>query len=170
DGKEIARHPFKAQFDMVATTPVILDDGQRIFISGNTTSEMLDFDGRALESAWVSSEFRNAMNNSVVLDGVAYGIDGKQGAPARFAAIDLASGRLRWAHEDFGYGTVIAVGDSLLALTENGELVTVKADPTGYREQGRLQVLGKTCWTTPVFARGRIFARNDRGDVVCLVH
>jgi len=169
DGKEVARHPFKANFDMTATTPVALAEGNRILISGNMTSELLGFDGQALASLWVSTEFKNAMNNSVRGDGVRYGIDGRQGsAAARFVCLG-DDGKVVWAKEDFGYGTVIGIGaETLLALTENGELVTVKASRDGYQELSRLQVLGKTCWTSPVFADGRIFVRNDKGDLACL--
>jgi hypothetical protein len=60
------------------------------------------------------------------------------------------------------------LGDTILALTENGELVSIKHSPASYQEQSRLQVLGRTCWTTPTYAGGRIYLRNDRGEVVCL--
>lgn len=169
DGREIDRHPFKAQFDMVATTPIVLAGGERLFISGNTSSEMLSFNGLELTAVWSSREIRNAMNNSVLLDGVLYGIDGKhKNSRSRLVAVDAADGRVRWVKEDFGYGNTIGVGKTLLALTEDGELVTAAARPAGYVELGRQRVLSDTCWTTPVFADGRIYVRNDQGRVVCL--
>ena len=169
DGKEIARIPFKAKFDMVATTPIVLTGGSRIFISGNTSAAMLAFDGSTLSEAWSSENIRNTMNNSVAIDGLLFGIDGSQGsAKSSLTCIDASDGSVKWTQEKFGYGNTIGIGKAhLLALTENGELVTLKAG-SKYEEISRRQLLGKTCWTTPVYAAGRIFVRNDRGNVVCL--
>lgn len=169
DGGEIARRPFKAQYDMIATTPLVFEEGHQIFISGGSSAELLDFNGSELVLIWGSKSIRNSMNSSVIYDGVIYGIDGKQGSAARLIAVSLADGTVNWFKEKFGYGNLIGIGGKLLSLTESGELVTFAASPTEYSELGRLQVLGKTCWTPPVYAGGRILVRNDRGDLVCLM-
>ena len=142
--------------------------GNRIFISGNTSSEMLGFDGQKIASIWASTDIKNAMNNSVLQGGVLYGIDGKQGSPSRFVAISAEDGKVNWAKPEFTYGTTIGVGNTLLAFTENGELITVKAVADRYSEISRRQILGKTCWTTPVYGNHRIYVRNDRGELICL--
>jgi outer membrane protein assembly factor BamB len=169
DGTELAHRPLKAQFDLLAPTPIVLDQGRRIFISANASSELLAFDGKALSLVWETKELKNALNNSVAVNGTLYGIDGRQGTPnCRLVAMNLADGKVLWAKDAFGYGTTIGVGDSLLALTESGELVTARISPTAYTELGRTQILGKTCWTTPTVANGRIYARNDQGNLICL--
>jgi len=168
DGAELAHRPMTAQFNLLATSPVVLDQGGRIFMSGNASSELLAFDGKALTPVWTGKDIRNALNESIVVGDTIYGIDGRQGTPARLVAVNLADGKLRWAKDNFGYGTTIGVGDALLALTETGELVAAKMKPDGYQETGRMQILGKTCWTTPTVANGRIYARNDQGALVCL--
>ena len=77
--------------------------------------------------------------------------------------------KANWAQAGFGFGTTIGIGKStVLALTEGGELVTIKASKEAFGEIPRLQVLGKTCWTTPVYSDDRIYVRIDRGDIVCL--
>lgn len=169
DGFEIARHPFKAQYDMVASTPIVFDGG-RLFISGNMTGEMLAFDGKGLESLWTTRDLRCAMNNGVVKEGKIYGIDGRQGASsARFVCVDTEDGSLVWERERYGYGTAIGIGDEyLLSLTENGELVAIEPKAEGFQEISRRSILDKTCWTTPVYAAKRIFVRNDKGRVICL--
>ncbi|MBX3747101.1 MAG: PQQ-binding-like beta-propeller repeat protein [Verrucomicrobiae bacterium] len=169
DGAEIAHRPLKAQFDLLAPTPIVLDQGRRIFISANASSELLTFDGEALNLVWETRELKNALNNSVALNGTIYGIDGRQGTPnCRLVALNLADGRVLWTRDNFGYGTTIGVDDVLLALTENGELVTTRLSPAAYAELGRTQVLGRTCWTSPTVAHGRIYARNDQGNLICL--
>jgi len=168
DGAELVHRPMTAQFNLLATSPVVLDRGNRIFISGNASSELLTFDGKALTPVWTGKDIRNALNESIVVGDTIYGIDGRQGTPARLVAVNLADGKLRWAKDNFGYGTTIGIGDSLLALTETGELIAAKLKPDSYQETGRMQILGKTCWTTPTVANGRIYARNDQGALVCL--
>ncbi len=168
DGAEIARRPFKSGFDLNATSPTVLPDGKRILVAGNSAAELLAFDGSALTAVWSIKELKNAMNNSVIVGDTIYGIDGRQGSSARLVAVNLADGKVLWAKDGFGYGNTIGVGSDVLALTESGELVTFRASRDGYKELGRRQVLAKTCWTTPVLAAGRIYARNDRGDLVTL--
>ena len=168
DGAELAHRPMTAQFNLLATSPVVLEQGNRIFMSGNASSELLTFDGKTLTPVWTGKDIRNALNESIVVGDTIYGIDGRQGTPARLVAVNLADGKLRWAKDSFGYGTTIGIGDALLALTETGELIAAKMKPDGYEETGRLQILGKTCWTTPTVAHGRIYARNDQGNLICL--
>ena len=168
DGSEVAHRRLKAQFDLLAPTPLILDQGRRIFISGNASSEMLSFDGKELGVIWQTKDLKNALNNSVIVNDTIYGIDGRQGTNCRLVALSATDGTARWVKESFGYGTAIGVRDALLALTENGELVSATLDPTAYHELGRMQILANTCWTTPTVANGRIYVRNDRGDMVCL--
>lgn len=169
DGAEIARHPFKSNYDVTATTPVVLDRGARIFLTGNAGAEMLAFDGKALSVLWTSQDLKSTMNNCVIFNGVMYGIDGPQdNAATRLVSVNEADGHLNWAKDSFGFGQTLGVGSYLLAINENGELVTVKPGPARYDEISRVQVLGKKCWTTPTFAGGRIYVRNDHGNVACL--
>jgi outer membrane protein assembly factor BamB len=169
DGAELAHRPLKAQFDLLAPTPYVLDGGKRIFVSVNASSELLAFDGSSLEAVWTTTELKNALNNSVIADGVIYGIDGRQGTSnCRLVAMNVADGEVLWTRDNLAYGTTIGVGDALLALSENGEIFTAKLSPKGYEELGRQQILGKTCWTTPTVANGRLYARNDQGALVCL--
>lgn len=169
DGSEITRHPVKALFDMNATTPFILASGKRIFISCTVQSEMLGFDGKKLTPIWASREMRNTMNNGVIQNGTIYGVSGEQqNSTDSLMSIKEADGTENWSQQSIGYGTMIAVGKTLLVLTEKGELISVKLDPAKYTEISRRKVLDEVCWTTPTYANGRIYLRNDKGDVVVL--
>lgn len=168
DGKEIVRREFSAMFDMNGTTPLIVSSGSQIYISGNKSSELLAFDGKALTPVWTTTELKSPMNAAVIRDGVIYGIDGRQGSPGRLVALNLADGKPLWTQDGVGFGNTIGVGGSLVVLNEDGLLLTAAISKGGYKETGRQQVLGKTCWTTPVYAAGRIFVRNDKGDVLAL--
>ena len=54
---------------------------------------------------------------------------------------------------------------ALIVLTEQGELRIGPATPQGFHPAVKLDILPAKCWTVPVPANGRIFCRNDKGDV-----
>ena len=65
-------------------------------------------------------------------------------------------------------GALTLANGKLIVLGEDGTLAIVDPSPAGYKELARAHVLGKTCWTSPVLANGRIFCRNNAGDVTCV--
>jgi len=81
--------------------------------------------------------------------------------------VDVRTGEVKWEKAGFGPGNVIAAGNTLVALSDAGEIVLVDATPTAYTELSRAEVLKGKCWTTPVVAGGRIYARSTE-EAVCL--
>ena len=57
---------------------------------------------------------------------------------------------------------------NLVVLSERGKLVTADANPFSFKELGSLQILSGRCWTSPSIANGRLYARNQDGDMVCV--
>jgi hypothetical protein len=54
-------------------------------------------------------------------------------------------------------------------LTSRGDLVIAEAKPEAYREIAKAQkIIPRKCWTPPAFADGRIYLRNDRGEILCV--
>ncbi|MHC4680276.1 MAG: hypothetical protein ACYTEK_16440 [Planctomycetota bacterium] len=56
----------------------------------------------------------------------------------------------------------------LIILGEKGKLVIAEASPDGFNQLASAQILTGKCWTVPVLANGRIYARNAVGDLVCV--
>ena len=75
--------------------------------------------------------------------------------------------RSKWEKPGFGPGHVIGIDKHVLALSDTGELVLIRATPTGYSEAGRADVLPGKCWTTPVVSGGHVFARSTQ-EAVCV--
>lgn len=169
DGKEIARHPVKAKYNLTAATPTITDEGRNIFITLNSMSELLSFDGQTLSVKWSNRKLQNYTSGNVLIDGTVYGIDGNyKTIKSSLYAMDLESGNEYWSKPEYGYASLIAVGSTLLILTENGDLVTARANKKGYHEISRKPLLDNICWTDPVYTNGRIYVRNDQGTLICL--
>ena len=59
-------------------------------------------------------------------------------------------------------------GGKLVVLSSTGELVIAEASPAGFKPLSRARVLGGRCWVNPVLANGRIYCKNNKGDLVCL--
>ncbi|PYJ07386.1 MAG: alcohol dehydrogenase, partial [Verrucomicrobia bacterium] len=85
--------------------------------------------------------------------------------------IELSTGALKWATNNFGMGGLILVNSNLLVLTEDGQMVLVQPNPNAYTEVARYQAFefdftapGK-CWIHPAFSNGRIYARGTRGGL-----
>jgi outer membrane protein assembly factor BamB len=81
--------------------------------------------------------------------------------------VDMVSGRVMWEKEGFGPGNVILSEDTLVALGDAGQLVLIDANPREYRELARAKVLDGKCWSSPIHADGRIYARSTK-EAVCV--
>jgi hypothetical protein len=113
----------------------------------------------------------------VYCKGYLYGIYGQAGTTATLRCIELASGNEQWRQPGSGLGGVLSVSSLILMLTEDGYVVLVNPDPTGYTEVARYRALDGSsssiagiavkCWNVPAISNGRIYARSTT-EAVCL--
>lgn len=163
DGKEIARYPWKTNYDINPTTPIVF--GNRIFISsgyGHGGASVRLTEG-SLSKMWESKEIRTKMNSCVLWQGHLYGFDESQ-----LKCLEFASGAVKWKQTGLGMGGLTMADGKLIVLSESGDLVIAEANPVSYKELARTHVLSKTCWTCPVLADGKIYCRNSAGDIACV--
>lgn len=113
-------------------------------------------------------EIANHWSTPVLYKGDLYGMfQFKQYGSGPVKAVDVATGAVKWQREGFGPGQVILAGDKVLALSDAGDLVLFEPTPGDYKEVARAHVLDGKCWTTPILANGRIYARSTR-EAVCI--
>ena len=169
-GEEILHKRMVTKNNVVSNTPLVFGEGDHIFVHTNAFSEVLRFDGQNIHLVWNDRKLQNSQSASVLVDGVLYGLNGlPENNRTKLYARDPTTGDIYWSFPNFGFGSLIAVDDTLLILSEDGELVTARADPSSFHEISRRRVLEPTCWTKPIYAQGRILVRNDAGQIVCLV-
>ena len=172
DGKPLYRFQHKTRYGINVAQP--LDTGNSILISSayGKGSALVDVSGRTAKAVWETESFSSQMASLVKKDNYAYGIHGQTGGRAKYATLcclDIWKGSTRWEQKGFGLGSVILVGDTLVILSDSGELALAEANPAGYMEKARFQVLGgKDSWTPPSYSNGRLYCRSSRGDVVCM--
>jgi len=165
DGEVRWRQEWKTEYDVHAAKPVVTDHGILISSGYGTGSALLDLaDG---SQVWRHKKVQHQQAGPVLVDGMIYGVDANMGKPGRLYCLDPADGALRWKHKGFGQGSLIAAGDKLLVLADDGRLFLVAADPESYRELATAKLCDGKTWNIPALADGRVYVRNDQGHVVC---
>ncbi len=110
----------------------------------------------------------NHWSTPVLHDGHIYGMfQFKEYGDGPVKCVEVATGEVKWEKPGFGPGQVIGSGSNVLALSDAGDLVVFAASPKAYEELARAKVLAGKCWTTPVIAGGRVFARSTK-EAVCV--
>ena len=172
DGKEVWTTPRRQPIGVNAPDPVV--DGTKVFVTAGRAfgGALFDVSGDTTP-LWEQEGLSSHWHTSVLLNGYLFGPDGNnsEGAgrsPTSLRCLDWKTGEIKWTEPKLGFNGLIAVGGKLLVLTETGDLVLAEASPEGYKELGSAHVIEGRAFTAPVFANGKAYARNTRGDVVCL--
>ncbi len=165
DGKKLWSYPFTNKHKATAADPLIR--GSEVFASSAYGRGCIKVRIRGNNASLIydNKVMRNLMSCSLLWGDQIYGFDEYE-----LKCIDFADGRERWAQKGFGKGSLMMSADGrIIVMGEQGEMAIVRANPERYEELARAQVLPKgMCRTVPVLANGLIYARNARGDVVCL--
>ncbi|OHB62763.1 MAG: hypothetical protein A2Y77_05045 [Planctomycetes bacterium RBG_13_62_9] len=164
-GQVLWKQPWKTMYD--ESIPDAIIAGDRLFMSSGlgTGAALFKIQRDKLVEVWSSKEMQNWLSTSVLWQDHIYGVDMKDGA---LKCLDLQTGAVKWAQEGLGVGSVTLAGGRLIALSDKGRLMIAQAVPTGYMELAAAQILEGKCWTVPVLAHGRIYARSAQGDLVCI--
>lgn len=159
---------WRTSYGVNAADPIV-HDGQVFISSGYEKGcALVKLGSNPPPVVWTSKAMRNQMSPSILIGGHLYGIDGNESKNAVLKCIDWATGAEKWTYPPSGCGTVAAAGGQLIVLSDKGELSIGKATPEGFTPVSRSQILSGRCWTVPVVAHGRLYARNAAGDVVCV--
>lgn len=159
-----------------AASPVVA--GDYVYCSAGYNMGAAGFQIRKTGNDWKAEQVMRVPGNKplanhwstpVLFDGHLYGMfQFKEYGKGAMKAVKLPDGDVKWEKEGFGPGHVVLTGGgNLLALSDAGELVGVKASPDGYKELGRFKVVDGKCWTTPVISNGRVFVRSTK-EAACV--
>lgn len=168
-GRELWRHPWKTRYDVNAADPVVVGDTLVLTSGYGTGACGIRFTASGAQEVWKNQSLRSHMQAPIAIGSHVYGIDGDGGdAKARLKCLDAATGKVAWESPEAETGVLSAADGKLIWVTGKGELIVVKADPSGYQEVVRAQVTRGKVWSTPVLLGGRLYIRNWRGELVCL--
>ncbi len=167
DGRVLWSVPHPAEFGLNVSMPVVADDGT-VFVSSSYGggSRALRVEGGAVRELWAHNRMRVHFGNVVRLGRRVFGSSGDF-ASAPLLALDLDSGRTLWRERGVARASLVAVGERLLLLTEEGELVLARPGPDGLAVQARAALLSSPAWTVPTVVGTRVYLR-DRRDALAL--
>ena len=167
-GKIIWKFPWKTSYDINAADTII--SGDTVFISSgyNKGCALLKIDGGSITELWRNKNMRNQVNSSVLWKGHIYGFDGQVGGGGKLTCLNYQTAEVKWSQRGMRTGSLMLADGKLIILGERGKLVIAEASPEGFRELASAQILTGKCWTVPVLANGRIYARNANGQLVCI--
>ncbi|OFW26019.1 MAG: hypothetical protein A3H97_11340 [Acidobacteria bacterium RIFCSPLOWO2_02_FULL_65_29] len=162
DGRLLWEYPWQTNMGINVAQPVLLD-GDRVFLSAgydhgaSVIQVTRSGDALSARTVWENRRMKNKFTTSLLHNGYLYGLD-----ESILACIDAATGELKWKGGRYGYGQVLLAGDHLIVLTEDGEVVLVKATPERHEEIARFAAIDGKTWNHPVIADGRLLVRNVR--------
>ncbi len=167
-GQELWRSPWKTSYDINAASPLLIGS-DRLFISSgyNAGCALLQISaGKAVE-LWRNKNLRSHFNSPVAHAGAIFGIDGNAGG-GNLVCLDAGTGERKWEERSVKGGSLLLANGKLLICSEKGELIIADASPTGFHALSRGHVLDHRCWTQPTLDAGRLFLRDNEGDLACV--
>jgi outer membrane protein assembly factor BamB len=145
--------------------PIII--GNEVFISNgyNYGCAKLQVNGSNVKTLWKNKNMRNHMNCSMYWKGYLYGFD-----ETKLTCLDFKDGSIKWTESSLGKGALMMSADGrMIIISDKGELAIARANHEKFDLISRAQILPRAkCWTTPILANGKIYARNAKGDLVCV--
>ncbi len=166
EGALLWRVPLETAAQRHVSTPLVHDD---LVLVNSHTFGMAAFrittqaDGCTATPAWRNPDLLVNLGTATHVNGYIYTI----GANKDFVCVELATGRITWSEPDFvgagrlDYTSVIALGNRLLVLSNEGLLRLIQANPQHYTELAQSQVCGNTL-AFPAIANGHLFVRDNR--------
>lgn len=171
-GKLLWSASFSTRYN--ASTPAV--EGQTVYYSGSsqpTRAVKLEKDGDKLagKDLWSNKDGSVIYNTPVIKDGLLYGLSERN----EIFCIDTKDGKTLWT-KPFGsggggggrgrggYGSIVAAGASLFALTPAGQLAVFKPDRAEYKEVASYKVASGGTYAYPVVASEGVYVR-DRDSV-----
>lgn len=167
-GKNLISYEWATSHGVNAADPIFRDE--KIFISSGYGKgcTLVDISSGKGVEIYKSKAMKNMFSSCLYLDGYLYGISGQSGNKAPLKCMHFETGKVQWAEKKFKVGSLISAGGKLIVLDGEGDLVIVDPNPKEYKEEARAKILEGTCWTMPVLANSRLFARTGEGDLVCV--
>ena len=166
-GSEFWRYPWETGYDTNNPDPQIYED--KILISSYSRGcALLTVKSGQPELLYDNKNLHNHLSPGILLGEYLYAFNGEAKEKTDFRCLHLPTGKVQWTRKDPAMGSLICAAGKLVILSEKGELLTAEASSADFKPLARAQVLSGLCWTPPALAYGRLYARNARGDLVCL--
>ena len=158
--------PFGARGPTVnAAMPVFSDGTLFLTASYGIGAKLLGISKNAgAEILWSNDDSLSSQYNTPIAhDGFLYGIHGREDVgSAELRCIEAKSGAVRWSKPQFGVAHLLMIGDKLVTLTIDGEIVVFSTNTNRCVELARAQVSAGTTRALPAYSDGQLFVRDTK--------
>jgi outer membrane protein assembly factor BamB len=160
EGRLLWDYPWVTDLAISVAQPLLIGN-DRVFLSagyghGAAVLELRRAGGELeARTVWENTRMKNKFASSVLHDGYIYGLD-----EAILTCLDADTGEQKWKGGRYGYGQILLAHDHLIVLTEDGDLVLVKATPARHEELAQFSAIEGKTWNHPAIAAGRLLVRN----------
>jgi outer membrane protein assembly factor BamB len=170
-GARLWNHPHRTDYGLNISMPAWGDDNLMVISSaysgGSRGLRLTQAGGRTtVTEVWASSRLRVHFGSIIRLGDRVYASSGDFG-PAFVAATDVRTGVIAWQERGFARAGLVAIGDKLLLLDEDGVLALATPGPSGLTVHAKADVLGTRAWTVPTVVGTRVYLR-DRAVIKAL--
>ena len=142
-GKIQKKYQHKTRYGINASQPLIFGKKALISSAYGKGSALVDLTRKMPSAVWESESYSCQMASMVRKGKYSFGIHGQAGGrsdQSKLFCLDLESGKERWKEVGFGLGTVLLVRDTLVILSDRGELCLAQANQNKFTELARFQV------------------------------
>ena len=160
-GAVLWRFDWSTYYDLHAADPIVLPSGE-IFISSNyaTGAGLIELtvgeSGPQPTALWESRRIRNHWSSSVLVGDTIFGFD-----MSFLIAVDVTSGDILWKQRGFGEGSLLAAGEHLVVVGEDGHVALGRASQDGWVElRQEEELVAGPVFASPVLVGGWLFLRG----------
>ena len=83
--------------------------------------------------------------------------------------IDANTGDIKWTERGLGQGSLIAVGVTMVIMSETGELMSAHLSPDAFTPGPKTRITDfQKVWSCPIIADGNLYAKSPMGELICI--
>ncbi len=164
-GKLLWQEAYRTRFDQNSVTPLVI--GDRVIIGGfrqGITCYRIRGRGRrfSVSRAWHTDDASMYMSSPVVSRGQIYGHS--QNRKGQLFCIDVGSGNVRWLGDGrlADNAALLIVGETIVTVTTDSELIVFKADAAKYSEVARYEIADDEVWAHPALTDRGILIKDEQ--------
>jgi outer membrane protein assembly factor BamB len=171
-GALLWRHPHVTDFSVNATTPLWGPDGVLFASSGYGVGSrglrLTRRDGRTeVEELWHNPRMQIIHGTAAAVGDVIWGSSGGMGGPAFLMGVRARTGEVVARMRGLDKANLVACGDRLVLLDEEGTLGLVSVENDRPVVLARAKLLSPRAWAAPTLVGSTLYAR-DRQEIVAV--
>jgi len=162
-GKVMAQMRWRSRSAATVNAATPLVSGNQIFLTASygTGAVLVDMSSGAPKEVWSGDDSMSCHYATPVLkDGYLYGYHGRQETGAELRCVEWKSGKVKWANDKFGAGSILLVRNRILMVRDTGQMVLAEAVPAGFKGVATHRAFTGTVRANPAIAGGVLFVRD----------